>query len=96
MTERQLSKAVVELATRLGWMVHTLSDSRSLRSHHPGFPDLVCLRGPRMLVAELKSGKGRIRPGQQEWLEAFREAGAEAHLWRPGDWSDGTIEGVLR
>ena len=96
MTERQLSKAVVELATRIGWRVHTLSDSRSLRSHHPGFPDLFMVRGPRMVAAELKSATGRFRAGQHEWLVALETAGAEVYLWRPKDWCDGSIERCLR
>lgn len=41
-----------------------------------GFPDLVLLRGPRIVVAELKTVKGRLGPGQQEWLDLFAEVGA--------------------
>lgn len=40
-----------------------------------GFPDLLLIRGPRLVVAELKTEKGRMGPGQPEWLEAFRELG---------------------
>lgn len=40
-----------------------------------GFPDLLAVRGPRILVAELKSDAGRIGPGQAEWLGALREVG---------------------
>ena len=96
MTERALSKAVVELATRLGWRVHTLSDSRSLRSHHPGFPDLFMVRGEIALAVELKADKGRMRPGQQEWLDALEGVGMLVYVWRPKDWQDGTVERKLR
>lgn len=51
-----------------------------------GFPDLVLVKGPRLIVAELKSRTGRIGPGQREWLDAFYIAGAEAYIWRPADW----------
>jgi hypothetical protein len=36
-----------------------------------GFPDLVALKGPRLLVAELKAETGKLGKGQPEWLEAF-------------------------
>lgn len=96
MTERQLEAAIVKLATLMGWMVYTVADSRSQRSHHPGYPDLTMVRGDRLVVAELKSEKGRLRPGQQEWLDAFCAAGAEAYLWKPADWRSGRVECVLR
>ena len=40
-----------------------------------GFPDLVLIKGPRLVVAELKSRTGRLRPGQADWLDAFRGVG---------------------
>lgn len=72
-----------------------------------GFPDLLLIRGPRLVVAELKTEKGRMGPGQDEWLEAFRELGRhigrrwddehdtsiEAYVWRPSDWE--TVQRVL-
>ena len=64
-----------------------------------GFPDLVAIRGGRrLLVAELKTNTGRVRPGQEEWLAGFRAAGFDAYLWRPRDWDEihevvrGTVE----
>lgn len=50
-----------------------------------GFPDLIMVRGNEAIVAELKTDKGRIGPGQAEWLEAFAETGIDAYLWRPRD-----------
>lgn len=40
-----------------------------------GFPDLILIKGPRLVVAELKSRTGRPRPGQAEWLDAFETVG---------------------
>jgi hypothetical protein len=40
-----------------------------------GFPDLLLIRGPRLVVAELKTEKGRMGPGQPEWLKAFTVVG---------------------
>ena len=96
MSERALSRSIVALATRLGWRVHTLSDSRSLRSHHPGFPDLFMVRRGRILAVELKAERGRMREGQQEWLDDLRAAGVWTHVWRPEDWRSGHVETWLR
>lgn len=60
-----------------------------------GFPDLLLARD-RIVCAELKSERGRVRVEQAEWLRALKRAGAEVHLWRPEHWVDGTIEAVLR
>ena len=100
MTERQLSKAVVQLAELRGWRVFTIQNTRaaSLRSHTgPGWPDIFAVRGVRAIAAELKV-KGR-KPTQAllEGLEALRGVpGVEAHLWTERDWMDGTVDGELR
>jgi hypothetical protein len=93
MTERQLQDAVIELAEMLKWLVYHTYDSR--RSN-PGFPDLVMVRGGRLLFVELKSAKGKLRPEQHVWLNALDTCGAEVYTWRPDDWTDGSIEACLR
>lgn len=40
-----------------------------------GFPDLVLLRPPELIVAELKSDTGRIGPGQEDWIAGFAALG---------------------
>lgn len=83
-TEKQWMQRVVDLAHLRRWFGYHTYDSR--RSQ-PGFPDLVLLRGPRCVVAELKSETGRLTTAQQAWLTAFRQIPAlEVHLWRPSDW----------
>lgn len=91
MTEEELSAAVRDLATVLGWRCYHTYDSR--RSQ-PGFPDWVMVRD-RVIFAELKSERGRISIPQQDWLFALGEAGAERYCWHPVDWTNGTIEAVL-
>lgn len=76
-------RAVMEIALDGGWLVFHDEDSRKNR---PGFPDLVMTRAGRIIFAELKSQRGRIRPEQQQWLDELAKApGAEVFLWRPSD-----------
>ncbi len=85
-SEKHFQSQVLELARLSGWRCyHTFDSRRSV----PGFPDLVLVRAPVVLFAELKSESGKLRPEQREWLELLsRCEGVEARLWRPGDWSE--------
>ena len=66
---------------------------RTALSGDPGFPDYVCVRYGSLLFVELKSEKGKLGPGQREWLDALDFAGGEsgtpygarAYLFRPID-----------
>jgi hypothetical protein len=78
--ERDFQVAMMELAHLLGWRLYHTWDSRK---SEPGFPDLVMVRD-RVVFAELKSPRGRLRKDQAAWLCALRAAGAEAYLWWPG------------
>lgn len=92
MSEDQLQRGVERLARSLGWLAYHTHDSR--RSS-PGFPDLVLVRGDRVLFRELKTEKGRATPAQKTWLAALTAAGMDAGLWRPVQWFDRTIEREL-
>lgn len=60
-----------------------------------GFPDYVAVRRDRVLVAEIKSEKGRVSDEQKIWLAAFESSGkVETYLWRPSDLS--SIAEILR
>lgn len=93
MTEKQLQGVVVQLARLNGWLAYHTFDSR--RSE-PGFPDLVLVRGVRILYRELKTEKGRVTVPQQAWLDALAAAWADVAVWRPAQWHDGTIERELK
>ena len=92
MTEKQLQTVIIQLAELLGWLVYHTHDSRRSQA---GFPDLVLVRGNRIIFAELKSEKGRTRPEQVKWLTALAGATPEVYTWRPAQWHDGTIERCL-
>lgn len=85
-SERQFQDAIVELATRLGWMWYHVPDSRRCPA---GFPDLVLCRPPVLLFVECKTDRGRIRPEQHEWLAALHGCdGVQVRVWRPRDWPE--------
>lgn len=93
LTESDLQASIVDLAVVLGWRSYHTFDSRRSNA---GFPDLVLYRDHRLIFAELKSAKGRLAPEQEATLDALMLTPAEVHVWRPIDWFDGTIEGVLK
>jgi hypothetical protein len=98
-SEADFQRAVIELAKLRGWRVWHDNDSRR---NAAGFPDLIMVRRGRLVLAELKAQRGRLRPEQDGWLRdlAIVEAEAEGtgavaeRLWRPSDWSE--IQAVLR
>ena len=80
MKEKDFQAQVIRIAKALGWLIYHTYDSR--RSE-PGFPDLVMVRGDRILYRELKTEKGRLTPHQKIWGEKLSEAGADYAVWRP-------------
>ena len=104
MTERELQDAIIDTAKLLGWRVMHTRPARMLDGRwrtpiegHAGFPDLVLLRPPRLVFAELKAKKGRVDFEQATWLNGLDAVpGVEQYLWRPADWELGTVEEVLR
>jgi hypothetical protein len=92
-TEAGFLTAVVELAHLYGWKVY---HQRSALTHRgwrttlqgdAGFPDLVLARPPRVLVAECKSARGRLRVEQRAWVQVLGQCpGVECYIWRPEHW----------
>lgn len=106
MSEDQLLEWVVDVADLFGWRTYHTHDSRHSQR---GFPDLVMVRGRRVIFAELKSANGTLTPEQKGWLEALLYvssgdaitgsnpkgvAEVEVYLWRPSDQAE--VERVLR
>ena len=109
--ERAFQDALVDYARLRNWRLAHFRPARTEKGWRTpmqgdaGFPDLVLLRAPRLVFAELKSDTGRLTPAQREWIdELARQRDAwdvldphppvEVYVWRPGDWP--RIEEVLR
>lgn len=92
LSERDWQETVMQVLRAHNWLVYHTYDSR--RSQ-PGFPDIIAVRGWRILAIELKKARGRVTREQREWLDAFAATGhAEPYVWRPRDWD--TITRIVR
>lgn len=90
--EKEWQKSVEGVLRMSGWLVyHTLGSMGSTA----GFPDIVALKVDpksgvcRMIVAELKTEKGRLSGAQKDWMDKFaRMPGAEVFVWRPSQFDE--------
>ena len=90
MSEKAFQAMVVAGLRQRGYAVWTVPDMRRTTA---GLPDIVAL-GPvnqrghmRLLMWELKSQRGRVRPEQRNviaWLQLVK--GVDARVVRPRDW----------
>lgn len=99
-SERDFQAQLVEWARSFGWRVHgeraaQFRDGRwgTHIQGDVGWVDLVLVRGPRLIFAELKVGKNKPTPQQYAWHQALFDARAgsphiEVHVWRPEQWSE--------
>jgi hypothetical protein len=93
MSEDDLLRWIVQLAHAHRWMVHhsrpAMMKSGTIATAltgDPGLPDLVLVRKPRVIFAELKSERGSMRSEQKVWRAALEECtGVEYFVWRPRD-----------
>lgn len=79
-TEAQLQEQVVQLARLRGWWVW--HDNGTQGRNQAGLPDLILVR-ERVVWAELKTDRGRLRSEQRHVIARLRAAGQEVHIWRP-------------
>ena len=87
-TEKAFQQQIIDLARTLGWKTFHPYDSR--RSD-PGFPDLVLVKPPRVVFAELKRESGQLSPAQLVWFGLLSQCrGVEVYVWRPSN-----VDGVI-
>lgn len=82
-TEEEFQSAILYEADCAGWgLRYHPYDSRRSES---GYPDLTMVHVDRglLVMAELKTDRGRVSPEQRGWLTGLRMAGVHAPLWRP-------------
>lgn len=105
-TEREFQASVLTYARMMGWKAFHdnatnaprrcsgCGSTRALPRNAPGMPDLILIRRPRIVWAELKSERGRLSDDQKAWIEELRASGQAVYVWRPSSWQE--VERVLR
>ncbi len=96
LSERDFERQVLELARLTGWRTAHFRPTKTSKGWRTpvsgdgkGFPDLVLVRPPEIVFAELKAASGRVSSEQEAWLEALsRCEGIETRLWRPSDFEE--------
>lgn len=90
LSERDFQKQVIDLAKHLGWRVHAERAAMTKKGWvtpiqgDAGFPDLVLVRPPRIIFAELKTEQGRATSEQWEWIDALDMCPrVEWDIWKP-------------
>jgi len=74
------------------WLVHAERPARSGKGWvtpiqgNSGFPDLIAVKPPAILVIENKTKSGRLSPEQEKWVIAFSACGVKVLVARPEDW----------
>lgn len=82
LSEEDFLQWVIRRATDRGWWTYHTRDSRRSAK---GWPDLVCIRPPRIFFAECKTVTGELTPRQRVVRDLLRACGMEYHEWRPTD-----------
>ena len=99
-TEKQFSQQIEQLLDLFGWRwchfrpARTAQGWRTAISGYEGFPDYIAVKGKRLLIAEIKSDKGKLSPEQEVWLDELAACGQEVYLWRPAHFEE--IARILR
>lgn len=92
-TEAQFQRQILQLAQLTGWRVAHFRTAMNARGKYmtpvagdgKGFPDLVLVKGGRVLFRELKRDRTYLEADQKLWRDALLSAGADWALWRPRD-----------
>jgi hypothetical protein len=105
-TERAFQSQVLAYARLMGWQAFHdnatnaprrcsgCGQTRSLPRNAAGLPDLILVRRPRVVWAELKAERGKISPPQAAWIAELRACNQEVYIWRPSSWQE--IEECLK
>ncbi len=89
MTEDELLLGICHALDLGGWRWrHERRSDHALVMGSAGWPDLICVRGGRLLVLELKAESGVVTSEQHAWIDELRAAGVDARIVRPADYDE--------
>lgn len=83
--EAQVQRNVQEILTMFGWWWYHAPNNRpnkdgKVQRIRAGFPDIIAVRGTRIVVAELKKETGHTTDEQDEVLAMFQLTG-KVEIW---------------
>lgn len=96
LSEAQFQAQVQDLASLNGWRWMHIRPGLNERGRYrtpvsgslgAGWPDLVLVKGPRILFVELKAQAGQLTDSQKDVLYVLGGV-APVYVWRPRDWED--------
>lgn len=90
-TEKEFQRSVLEAASALNWFCLHFPNAVI---NPAGWPDLICFRGGKCLLMELKRENGKLGPKQEEMIDTLQHCGQVVHVFRPSQWDE--IEATLR
>ena len=97
-TEDKFQKQIIDLAELYDWLWFHVPKNAYFASKYmikAGFPDLTLVKDGRLILAEIKSAKGRLSDKQRLWGNRLNECeGVEYYVWRPANWNE--IEKLLK
>ena len=71
--ETKFRQEIQKLAEAQGWLVsHTGKGRKYMTPAAKGFPDLVLVRPPHVLLLECKTDEGKPGPGQRKWISRIQ------------------------
>ena len=83
MNEAQWRSQVIHLARSFGWRDYSTSFSPFST---PGWPDLALVRPPTLILAELKTERGKVSQIQRDTLSTLDAChNVLSYLWRPDE-----------
>ncbi len=90
LSEAAFQQRVMDAARHAGWLCVHFRPAKTQRgvwvtpmAGDKGFPDLALAKDGRVILAELKSDKGKPSKEQLAWLAAV---GGHGRLWSPENW----------
>ncbi len=94
-TEKDFTKTVIDLAKTYHWRVAHFRTAMTQSGNYitpvqadgAGFPDLVLVKGRRLLFCELKSENGRLSQAQKQWIFTLMPI-VEVYVWKPSNWDE--------
>lgn len=98
-SEKDFQKQITDLAEMYGWQWRHFKDSRKAVKRGDktflvgdddakGWPDLVIVRPPELLIVEVKKELGKVTPEQEVWLGLLDACGVETMVARPSNFDD--------